>query len=40
MMMMKYKDYLADVQFDDEIGIFHREAINIRNIRTAHEQWL
>ncbi len=26
--MMKYKDYLTDVQFDDETGIFHGEAIN------------
>src|SRR5229473_3942018 len=32
--MMKYKDYLADVQFDDETGIFHGEAINTRDAIT------
>ena len=32
--MMKYKDYLADVQFDDETGIFHGEVINTRDVIT------
>jgi len=31
---MKYKDYLADVQFDDETGIFHGEVINTRDVIT------
>jgi predicted HicB family RNase H-like nuclease len=32
--MTKYKDYLADVQFDDETGIFHGEVINTRDVIT------
>jgi len=31
---MKYKDYLADVQFDDETGIFHGEVVNTRDVIT------
>ncbi len=31
---MKYKDYLTDVQFDDETGIFHGEVINTSDVIT------
>lgn len=32
--MMKYKGYLARVEFDDEANIFHGEVINIRDVIT------
>jgi predicted HicB family RNase H-like nuclease len=32
--MMTYKDYLADVQFDDETGIFHGEVVNTHDVIT------
>ncbi len=31
---MKYKGYQAAVTYDDEIGIFHGEVINIRDVVT------
>ena len=32
--MMTYKGYIAEIEFDDEAGIFHGEAINIRDVIT------
>lgn len=32
--MMKYKDYLGRVEFDDEANIFHGEIVNIRDVIT------
>lgn len=32
--MLKYKDYLGHVEFDDEAGIFHGEVINTRDVVT------
>ena len=32
--MMKYKEYLAHVGFDEEGNIFHGEVINIRDVIT------
>ncbi len=32
--MMKYKGYLAQVEFDSEANIFHGEVINIRDVIT------
>lgn len=32
--MMKYKDYIAHVEFDDEAGIFHGEVVNTRDVIT------
>ena len=32
--MMKYKEYLAHVEFDAEADIFHGEVINIRDVIT------
>lgn len=32
--MMKYKDYVAVVEFDDEANIFHGEVINTRDVIT------
>lgn len=31
---MKYKNYIAKVQFDEEANIFHGDVINIRDIIT------
>ena len=36
--MMKYKDYLARVEFDDEANIFHGEVINTRDVITFQGQ--
>jgi predicted HicB family RNase H-like nuclease len=36
--MMKYKDYLARVVFDDEIDAFHGEVVNIRDVITFQGQ--
>lgn len=35
---MKYKDYLARVEFDDEANIFHGEIINTRDVITFQGQ--
>ncbi|KPV44300.1 type II toxin-antitoxin system HicB family antitoxin [Alicyclobacillus ferrooxydans] len=32
--MMNYKGYLARVEFDDEVNIFHGEVINTRDVIT------
>lgn len=32
--MMRYKDYLARVEYDDESNIFHGEVINTRDVIT------
>lgn len=32
--MMVYKGYLSHVAFDDEVGIFHGEVINVRDVIT------
>jgi len=32
--MMKYKNYIAIAEFDDEANIFHGEVINIRDVIT------
>lgn len=32
--MMKYKNYIGHVTFDDEAGIFHGEVINTRDVIT------
>ena len=32
--MMEYKGYKAQVQFDDEAGIFHGEVVNTRDVIT------
>ncbi len=32
--MMKYKDYVATVQYDDDAEIFHGEVINTRDVIT------
>ncbi len=32
--MMEYKGYLGKVEFDDEVGIFHGEVINTRDVIT------
>ncbi|MBI3630894.1 MAG: type II toxin-antitoxin system HicB family antitoxin [Candidatus Sungbacteria bacterium] len=31
---MRYKDYIARVEFDDEVGLFHGEVINTRDVIT------
>ena len=31
---MKYKDYIAKVDFDESAGLFHREVINLRDVIT------
>ena len=36
--MMKYKGYLAHVEFDDEANIFHGEVINTRDVITFQGQ--
>jgi len=36
--MMEYKRYLGKVEFDDEVGIFHGEVINIRDVITFQGQ--
>ncbi len=32
--MMKYKDYPARVEFDEDADIFHGEIVNIRDVIT------
>ncbi len=32
--MMKYKNYIAKVEFDDEANVFHGEIANIRDVVT------
>lgn len=32
--MLKYKDYIGHVEFDDEAEIFHGEVINTRDVIT------
>ncbi len=32
--MMKYKNYFATVEFDDDANIFHGEVVNIRDVIT------
>ena len=32
--MIKYKNYLGTVEFDDEANIFHGEVVNIRDVIT------
>jgi len=32
--MMKYKEYIARVEFDDSAGLFHGEVHNIRDVIT------
>jgi predicted HicB family RNase H-like nuclease len=32
--MMEYKGYLAHIELDDEVNIFHGEVINIRDVIT------
>jgi predicted HicB family RNase H-like nuclease len=33
-MMLKYKEYVGNVEFDDEANIFHGEVINIKDVIT------
>src|SRR3989338_11487216 len=33
-MIMKYKEYLAEISLDEEAGIFHGEISNIRDVVT------
>ena len=32
--MMKYKEYIAKVEFDDSAGLFHGEVLNLRDVIT------
>ncbi len=32
--MMKYKNYTASVEFDDEANVFHGEVLNVRDVIT------
>ncbi len=32
--MMQYKGYLGKVDFDDEVGVFHGEVLNLRDVVT------
>jgi len=32
--MMEYKGYIGNVEFDDEVNIFHGEVINLRDVVT------
>ena len=32
--MMHYKEYVAAVEYDDEVGLFHGEVINTRDVIT------
>lgn len=32
--MMKYKEYVAKVEFDDEAEIFHGEVVNLKDVIT------
>lgn len=32
--MLKYKDYIAHVEFDEEAEIFHGEVLNLRDVIT------
>ncbi len=32
--MMKYKEYIAKVEFDDSAGLFHGEVVNLRDVIT------
>jgi len=32
--MMQYKGYIGKVEFDDEVGIFHGEVVNTRDVIT------
>jgi predicted HicB family RNase H-like nuclease len=32
--MMEYKGYVGKVEFDDEVGIFHGEVVNTRDVIT------
>jgi predicted HicB family RNase H-like nuclease len=36
--MMKYKGYLARIEFDDEANIFHGEVVNTRDVITFQGQ--
>lgn len=36
--MMRYKDYVAKVEFDDEAGLLHGEVINTRDVITFQGQ--
>ena len=36
--MMEYKGYLGKVEFDDEAGIFHGEAVDTRDVITFQGQ--
>jgi predicted HicB family RNase H-like nuclease len=32
--VMKYKEYIAKVEFDDSAGLFHGEVVNLRDVIT------
>jgi predicted HicB family RNase H-like nuclease len=32
--MMKYKEYIAKIEFDDSAGLFHGEVLNLRDVIT------
>jgi predicted HicB family RNase H-like nuclease len=32
--MMEYKGYVAKVEFDDDVGVFHGEVLNLRDVIT------
>ncbi len=36
--MMKYKNYMAHVKYDDEAKIFHREVIGLKDIITFQDR--
>lgn len=36
--MMEYKGYLARIEFDDEVNIFHGQVVNIRDVITFQGQ--
>jgi predicted HicB family RNase H-like nuclease len=36
MNMLRHKDYLAEIELDEDAGIFHGEVINTRAVLTFH----
>jgi predicted HicB family RNase H-like nuclease len=32
--MMKYREYIAKIEFDDSAGLFHGEVLNLRDVIT------
>lgn len=38
MTMMRYRDYAATVDYDDDVGTFHGEVVNLRDVITFQGQ--